>query len=205
MDVKIEYKLATRSQISKTFLRFFEHRFVPVNGVNRPSILAIKDEGSSSSSEEEELPPPTDEEIQTLADSFGDRVPEGTFALAAVQGYLLTKKMDARKAVADVEGWVTEQLEEKKRLQDLKDKKKQKKKERMERAKEMRLAMEKEAKEKEAKDNEAIPKAKGDEVDGEDDTINVNPALEAGEESAKVIEHEERPPSPIMISPPESA
>jgi len=202
MDVKIEYKLATKSQISKTFLRFFEHRFVPADELKRPSFVSVKDDGASSSSSEEELPPPTDEQIQELAESFGSRIPENSFALAQVQGYLLTNKMDARKAVADVEGWVAEQLEEKKRLQELKDKKKQKRKERMERAKEMRLAMEKEAKEKE-KDE----RGKNNEVEGKDDGDNAKADVvqEGGDETVKVSEAEERPSSPILISPPESA
>ncbi|KLO17576.1 P-loop containing nucleoside triphosphate hydrolase protein [Schizopora paradoxa] len=215
MDVKIEYKLATRSQISKTFLRFFEHRFVPVNGTNVPSIIVVKDDDDSSSSDDETLPPPTDEEIQALAESFGERIPEGTFALAQVQGYLLTKKLDARKAVADAEGWVTEQLEEKKRIQELKDKRKQKKKERMERAKEMRLAMEREAKEKEEKGEKEM-EGEDEKAENADEPADIV-ASDAEPKDEEVVtederidecymyEPEERSQSPILISPPESA
>jgi len=190
MDVRIEYKLATRSQITKTFLRLFERRFVPVND---------KHISSSSSSSEDDLPP-TVEEIQTLAETFGDHIPEDTFALAQVQGYLLTKKNDARKAVADVDGWVEEQLKEKKRLQDLKDKKQQKKKERRERANAMQMAMMRRGPEDiETKEKE---KGKEDEPSGKDhQNGDVNPSPEGGDKT-EVSEPEE---NPAMINPSESA
>lgn len=124
MDVKIEYKLATRQQILKTFLRFFETRFASVVDSARPP-LSI----SSIKREEKELPRLADEEIKELAEQFARYIPENTFSLAQVQGFLLTKKIDPRGAVENVENWVKEQIEEKEKIEELKAKKRKRRQE----------------------------------------------------------------------------
>ena len=192
MDVKIEYKLATRKQISQTFLRFFEQRFVPASGIKRPVFQAANggELGSLRTVQEEEeddRPPPTDEEIIELAEQFGQRVPDNMFALAQVQGYLLTKKLDARKALADCDQWIEEQQAEKRRLQELKEKRKRKKKERMERAREMQKAMMEQDKKEKEKDGDGSVAA--------DDVVRPLDNVDDGKRTP------ERPLSPI--SPPE--
>ena len=76
----------------------------------------------------------TDAEIHALAEKFSTLVPEGTFSLAQIQGYMLMKKADPRGAVEDVAQWVEKQMEERKKLEEMKAKKKQKAKERAEAA-----------------------------------------------------------------------
>ncbi|KAI5118666.1 hypothetical protein M0805_001039 [Coniferiporia weirii] len=121
MDVKVEYKLATRLQISQTFLRFYERGFrAPVRNVQLltpPGSAGVSEGGSDN-------PELADEDIFALSEKFADIVPEGTFAIAQVQGLLLTKKYDPCGAVADAGKWVEEQLDEKRRIEELREKRK---------------------------------------------------------------------------------
>lgn len=161
MDVKLEYKLATRPQIYHTFLRFFEKRFISANDNPRPA---------AAPSFVKEAPILTEEETLALADKFADAIPETTFSLAQVQGFLLTKKTDPIGVVEGVTAWVEGELEEKRKLEELKNKKRKKRLEReAQRAKE---AAEEEARAKaeaEAEDAEK-PAANGTTADeGEQD------------------------------------
>lgn len=117
MDVKVEYKLATRRQISQTFLRFFERQFTATVDNARPGNVR------------KDFPVLSDEEIVKLSETFATHVPEDTFSIAEVQGYLLTKKANAKGAAEDVAQWVQDQLDEKQKIKDLKEKKKRRKKE----------------------------------------------------------------------------
>lgn len=109
MDVKVEYKLASRMQISKTFLRFYE----------RSLSLNLRKSGRTSVSERKEEVVTLDDAILAIADRFADIVPEDTFSLAQVQGFLLTKKHDLCGAVADAQEWVDTELAEKRRIQEI--------------------------------------------------------------------------------------
>lgn len=111
MDVKVEYKLASRMQISKTFLRFYE----------RSLSLNLRKSGRTSVSERKEEVVVLDDAIIAMADRFADIVPEDTFSLAQVQGFLLTKKHDLCGAVTDAQEWVDAELAEKRRIQEIKD------------------------------------------------------------------------------------
>ena len=130
MDVKIEYKLATHKQIKQTFNRFFERQFVSTVGHLNPSQIA------GPSKPRKEHPILMKEEVDELSVKFADQIPEDTFSLAQVQGFLLTKKMDARGAAEHVSQWVREQLEERQKIKDLKEKKKRNKEKREQERKE---------------------------------------------------------------------
>jgi mitochondrial chaperone BCS1 len=51
------------------------------------------------------------EELSALAKRFADRVPDGLFSPAELQGFLLKRKKDPREACEEVEKWVTGMLE----------------------------------------------------------------------------------------------
>jgi len=51
------------------------------------------------------------DELRALAREFAARVPEGMFSPAELQGFLLKRKKDPRKACEEVEKWVAGMLE----------------------------------------------------------------------------------------------
>ena len=106
----------------------------------------------------------TPAEINALAEIFTSNVPEGTFSLAQLQGYMLTKKADPKGAAEDIGKWIEAQLEEKRKLEELKAKKRQKAKERAEAAK--KKAAERAAKDAEQGENES--KKEGSQTDSEE-------------------------------------
>lgn len=55
----------------------------------------------------------TMEELQVIATEFADRVPDGQFSPAELQGFLLKRKKDPRKAVEEVGPWVDAMLQQK--------------------------------------------------------------------------------------------
>lgn len=148
MDVKLEYKLASKHQIHQTFLRFFERRFTgPISQIveqtdSKNSSPALPTLSGIKGPRPEEAPL-TNEEVHMLSQQFSDSIPEYMFSLAQVQGYLLTKKMEPRGAVEQAAKWVEDQITEKRKIQELKESKKAKWRER-------KLAEKKKAEEEEA-------------------------------------------------------
>lgn len=55
----------------------------------------------------------TIEELQVIATEFANRVPDGQFSPAELQGFLLKRKKDPRKAVAEVGPWVDAMVQQK--------------------------------------------------------------------------------------------
>ena len=137
MDRKIEYKLAARYQIHHTFLLFFGRRFAGFD--DRHSRENTRSSTSSSSHSRIPCEPPlSEEEALSLADRFADIIPEYTFAIAQIQGYLLMKKAEPRAAVDGAAQWAEEQIAEKQKLAELKE---MKRKERMERKAALKVAV----------------------------------------------------------------
>ena len=94
MDVKLEYKPASRLQIKKLFLHFFENDW---SSLHRQSHIESRERGYPSRS---------DEDITILADHFSNAIPEDTFSLAQVQGYLLMSKDSPLRAINGVPEWL---------------------------------------------------------------------------------------------------
>lgn len=94
MDVKLEYKPASRLQIKKLFLHFFENDW---SSLHRQSHIESRERGNPSRS---------DEDITILADHFSNAIPEDTFSLAQVQGYLLMSKDSPLRAINGVPEWL---------------------------------------------------------------------------------------------------
>lgn len=53
---------------------------------------------------------PTPETIAGLAETFASKVPPNTYSIAQLQGFLLCSKRDPHHAVASIDAWVEEQL-----------------------------------------------------------------------------------------------
>ena len=56
-----------------------------------------------------------EEELKTIAKSFSEKVPDDMFSPAEIQGFLLKRKKDPRKALAEVKKWVEGMVEVKRR------------------------------------------------------------------------------------------
>ncbi|KAL5495826.1 hypothetical protein ACEPAI_1290 [Sanghuangporus weigelae] len=132
MDVKVEYKFATQYQIQETYLRFFERRFVSSDKHANPDVnpsVSVPPPRPALSGIHSDEPPLSEDEAHSLAQRFADAIPEDMFALAQIQGYLLTKKMEPRGAVDGASDWVEKEIEEKRTLEELKEKRRQQRKE----------------------------------------------------------------------------
>ena len=70
------------------------------------------------------------EEAIEHSEKFADQIPEDTFSLAQVQCSLLTKKVNARRTTENIVDCVQEQLRERQKIQDLKEKKRRRKEKR---------------------------------------------------------------------------
>jgi len=58
------------------------------------------------------------EVLQGLGREFANRVPAGTYSIAQLQGFLMTRKNNPHGAVEDVEGWMEEQRRQRQRLRE---------------------------------------------------------------------------------------
>jgi len=90
IDVQLEFKHATHSQAYDLFVRWFPSP--------SPSRSAAGEKQSDG--------------VDARAERFASAVPEQTFSVAALQGFLLSCAMDGEAAVQGIDGWVRESLKE---------------------------------------------------------------------------------------------
>jgi chaperone BCS1 len=57
----------------------------------------------------------SEKELSSIAEKFASKVPSDTFSPAEIQGFLLKRKKDPRKALVEVEAWVESMVEQKKK------------------------------------------------------------------------------------------
>jgi chaperone BCS1 len=140
VDMKIEFRLASREQIRELFIRMYSSdTFGPAkilaNGHIAPgdditkesaapkSSIAITSKGSTHKSKSVKSTPRCEQtsaerllanfsthslshpDILHLAAEFANKLPEGTFSPAEIQGFLLMRKKDPQKAVDEVDRW----------------------------------------------------------------------------------------------------
>ncbi|KAL8371788.1 hypothetical protein RB595_001536 [Gaeumannomyces hyphopodioides] len=67
----------------------------------------------SSASEESEEALTDIKDLARIAAAFGAKIPDCGFSPAEIQGFLLKRKKDPRRALREVEGWVTHMVEQK--------------------------------------------------------------------------------------------
>ncbi|GJJ11559.1 hypothetical protein Clacol_005793 [Clathrus columnatus] len=96
IDRKLQYKYTNKRQIRALFMRFF-HTLANLEA-------------------DQKL------DISTLADVFTDSIPEETFSVAEIQGFLLLWKTDPSSAVKKIKPWVEEELFQRKAEEERKKK-----------------------------------------------------------------------------------
>ncbi len=77
--MKVDFTMATRSQICELFTRMYSPK-------DHPSSLATS-------------------ELKEVAEKFAAKLDEKSFTPAEIQGFLLTRKTDPMKALREVEAW----------------------------------------------------------------------------------------------------
>lgn len=126
MDLRVEYKNSTREQAQDLFTRFFSQDLM-VKSVEAAAKTQAAKDASKPKQEISEAAialfkrtdntsfistVPTIEEIDELATSFGEKVPENKYSIAQLQGYLLCNKRDPRNAVKLFDEWLDAKLKE---------------------------------------------------------------------------------------------
>ncbi|MCJ1364043.1 hypothetical protein MMC16_003152 [Acarospora aff. strigata] len=129
VDMIVEFTMATRLQIRELFIRMYSsdapkstkqlanpniHRAVGRDLEEKTANGDVHANGdatlSTNNTRYSILPLP---ELKRIADEFADCLPEGKFTPAEVQGFLLTRKKEPKKALAEVVAWSEAQLEAK--------------------------------------------------------------------------------------------
>jgi chaperone BCS1 len=111
MDIQVKFKNASSQQARELFCRMYEADAPPRPTKQVPeNVKASKDEKQGGASEMmtarcrgPELAP---EELKRMAAEFGDKIPEGLFSPADIQGFLLYRMADPQKALDDAESWI---------------------------------------------------------------------------------------------------
>lgn len=128
VDMQVLFTLATRLQARDIFTRMYSSAASELTcpppstpSKSRPSTpTKSKHPKLSSTREDEEFlelltrDPQLDvlekEQLADLADEFATSLPEDMFSPAEIQGFLLTRKKEPRRAVAEVEKWRDEEM-----------------------------------------------------------------------------------------------
>lgn len=141
IDMKIPFTNATKAQIIELFTRMYSPDVpksstvqeevtigpVPPQKTEKPTTettakphltnhalrtngVPTPPETPTRSSVQSEPSPPSDT-IEAIAIQFADRLPEDTFTPAEIQGFLLTRKKEPKRAVEEVEAWKNGVLE----------------------------------------------------------------------------------------------
>ncbi|KAF1998174.1 P-loop containing nucleoside triphosphate hydrolase protein [Amniculicola lignicola CBS 123094] len=140
VDLQVQFTLATKDQTRDIFKRMYSSSADAKSSL--PCLPASEKRPSSSSSTStststSKTNPPTKanedydilsllsqvpnldilepEELQSMADQFAAEVPENAFSPAEIQGFLLMRKKEPRRALLEVKGWREELVEAKKR------------------------------------------------------------------------------------------
>ena len=96
VDMHIHFKHPSKLDIRNLFLRIYEAPLRTRTVENEPTsnYSAQNDSGEK------------DSKVDELAEEFSSIIPEDKFSFAAIQGYLLKYKQDARAAVANAAEWI---------------------------------------------------------------------------------------------------
>jgi chaperone BCS1 len=101
IDLKVEYKLATKSQAIALFNRFYPRHEEESNGAAFSIVFSEKhlEDGTVLHST-----PPA--ELDRLNAEFASYIPDNEFTTAELQGYLLLHRKSPQSAVDNVEKWI---------------------------------------------------------------------------------------------------
>ncbi|KAI0436463.1 P-loop containing nucleoside triphosphate hydrolase protein [Xylaria telfairii] len=131
VDLQVQFTFATKEQAKELFIRMYEgdqgrprhaHADSAQSGTTS---VPPNDKLSESSPNEQVLSPETDsavrsgeldisiDELPEIACQFGDKIPDGEFSPAEIQGYLLKRKKHPRRAVEEADKWVAALIQQK--------------------------------------------------------------------------------------------
>lgn len=137
VDLQVAFGNATQEQARELFERMYEadsrakaaitvvgngsavtatteNGFIDEKKTNGHAVAAPETEGlTASEALDDHRLDITIEELQVIATNFADRVPDGQFSPAELQGFLLKRKKDPRKAVEEVGPWVDAMVQQK--------------------------------------------------------------------------------------------
>ncbi|KAJ4347749.1 hypothetical protein N0V95_005151 [Ascochyta clinopodiicola] len=115
VDLRIAFSLATHVQIKEIFMRMYG---TDDNAQKSTRRVARKNTQDEDNNDIEDLLFDTAttetfsrDKLKEMAQEFADKLPEGKFSPAAIQGYLLTRKREPSRALEEVCAWKDEQLE----------------------------------------------------------------------------------------------
>ncbi|KAI1474203.1 BCS1 N terminal-domain-containing protein [Daldinia eschscholtzii] len=106
VDLQVAFSNATQDQARELFVRMYEE--------DQPSSLPAPDPNSPHEKMESEggLDIPVSD-LPSVAEAFGAKIPDGEFSPAQIQGYLLKRKKQPRKALEEADMWVDGLLRQK--------------------------------------------------------------------------------------------
>ncbi|KAF1931335.1 uncharacterized protein M421DRAFT_99193 [Didymella exigua CBS 183.55] len=105
VDLQVAFTLATDDQIRETFMRMYSQ--TPGEQTSGGRLPSSKSRPVSRITDPKTL--------EEMAREFAAQLPSDKFSPAEIQGYLLMRKKDPRRALKDVENWRDEMLESKKK------------------------------------------------------------------------------------------
>lgn len=121
VDLQVHFTLATRGQIRDIFTRMYSSPSTasatppsasssPPSKPSRPATPTLSSNREKEALRdllirEPELDVVDPQDLEHMADAFADALPEGRFSPAEIQGFLLTRKKDPRRAVEEVGAW----------------------------------------------------------------------------------------------------
>ncbi|MCJ1258651.1 hypothetical protein MMC24_006484 [Lignoscripta atroalba] len=128
VDMKVGFTMASRSQIRELFTRMYSDtpKVLPKIATAQHKTVAMLANGTTNGHVKEAngvlTPPATPRdasfiptmELKEIAAEFAELLPEDAFTPAEIQGFLLTRKKEPRKALDEVEEWRNKLLEAKK-------------------------------------------------------------------------------------------
>ncbi|RFU75392.1 mitochondrial chaperone bcs1 [Trichoderma arundinaceum] len=115
VDVQVKFSNASSIQAAELFHRMYEaSRIKETTKTTRVEELAEKTNNQTLMKHvAEELDDITAEELKAISEEFGQRIPEGVFSPAEIQGFLLKRKKFPRRALDEVSEWVEASLRQK--------------------------------------------------------------------------------------------
>ncbi|KAL9471138.1 hypothetical protein ACSS6W_009079 [Trichoderma asperelloides] len=119
VDVQVNFSNATSVQAGELFHRMYEASRLKettktINGSARVEEVVEKtNEQPAARNSTDEIDIITAEEMKEISEEFGQRIPEGIFSPAEIQGFLLKRKKFPRRALDEVSEWVEASLRQK--------------------------------------------------------------------------------------------
>lgn len=124
VDMRIPFSLATHTQIKDIFIRMYTNDARKSSIKSQPKsslkVTPKSSKGVHDDDDEDDIgallfeKPVAQildrESLRHMAVAFADTLPESTFSPAAIQGFLLTRKREPRRALEEVSAWRDKQL-----------------------------------------------------------------------------------------------